>query len=267
MYVVAHKKITLALPDGYKIIQVNAEKNGQQKFADYWDNVGEDNISRKNLNFCELTALYWIWKNDLKSNYIGLTHYRRFFFTQKCKNIFLDHYIFPVTADFRKSIDASHLGQLLDGYDIILPRKEYFRKTIKGQYIAAHSKKDFMVLEKIVKEMYPGYSKSFDTVMNGYKMYRCNMFITSRKIFSDYMKWLMSILFEVEKHITISSNPYQARVFGFMSERLLNLYVYHNHLRVKNLPIIFLDDNVKKATWARKSYHTMLADMGILSWY
>lgn len=59
----------------YLPVQVGAE--GKTDLGYTRDNTGE-NISSKNPSFCELTGLYWAWKN-LDADYIGLVHYRRHF--------------------------------------------------------------------------------------------------------------------------------------------------------------------------------------------
>ena len=74
------------------------------------------------------------------------------------------------------------------------------------------------------------------------KIFLMNMFISNRKFVDDYCTWLFDILFEVEKKINFSDDAYQKRVFGFISERLFTLYIFHNKLKVKELPLLFIKD-------------------------
>ena len=76
--VATHKKYQMPTEEIYIPIHVGAE--GKEKLEYVPDNTGE-NISVKNPYYCELTGLYWAWKN-LDAEYIGLVHYRRYF-TQK----------------------------------------------------------------------------------------------------------------------------------------------------------------------------------------
>ncbi|MBR2706490.1 MAG: DUF4422 domain-containing protein [Mogibacterium sp.] len=78
LYGATHQKIDLELPDIYKTCQVNAEMNGRWKGNYAHDDDSPDNISIKNEYYCELTALYELWKNN-QSEIKGLCHYRRFF--------------------------------------------------------------------------------------------------------------------------------------------------------------------------------------------
>ena len=113
------------------------------------DNTG-DNISAKNPNYCELTALYWAWKN-LDCEYIGLCHYRRYF----------GHKVHA--KDIKKKKEAiftkADYENLLTKYDVIFPKKRnYYIETVQTQYEHVHFKKDFDETEKIIAEKYLCYS-------------------------------------------------------------------------------------------------------------
>ena len=80
--VATHKAFPMPTDKMYIPLHVGAEgktnEDGTPLDLGYQkDNTG-DNISAKNANYCELTGLYWAWKN-LKADYIGLVHYRRYF--------------------------------------------------------------------------------------------------------------------------------------------------------------------------------------------
>ena len=81
IYIAAHKKANLPQKEGYVPIQVGSQLHDDLGYLK--DNQG-DNISIKNPNYCELTGLYYIWKNT-NSDIIGLTHYRRYFFDNPFK--------------------------------------------------------------------------------------------------------------------------------------------------------------------------------------
>ena len=83
------------------------------------------------------------------------------------------------------------------------------------------------------------YSTAFDTLMyhrNAYSGY--NMFITRWEHFDGYSEWLFKVLFELEKRVKLSGYPDQARLFGYLSERLINIYCIRNRLKVKYIPVI-----------------------------
>jgi hypothetical protein len=200
------------------------------------DNTG-DNISDKNKSFCELTGMYWAWKNLPKTDFIGLCHYRRYFdFTSKIS--LSDIQIVP-----KKDFDIKNIGfvdskKLLKDCDIILAKRKSYPYNLRIDYCVNHISSDFFTLADVINDLYPDYSETFVEVMeNNNKLNHYNMFLTRYDIFDDYCKWLFSILFECEKRIDITNyNVFQKRIFGYMSERLLMVYVKKNKLKLKYYP-------------------------------
>lgn len=205
------------------------------------DDTG-DNISMKNPNYCELTALYWAWKNLKHIRIIGLYHYRRYFGFSPVRNLLAAlgykknfRRRFVKTKDWKMSaVTEQELKKILDRYDIILGKPRRVHRSLGSQYAHYHSADDLKATREAIIAVSPDFLESYDHVMyRTRKLSRCNMFITRWEIFDDYCSWLFRVLSYVEQHITVPEDPYQARIFGFIAERLLNVYCYHKRLRKK----------------------------------
>ncbi len=230
VYIVTHKNYNFPQNEIYCPIQVNAGKNANLDIK-IKDNIGE-NISNKNKNFCELTALYWIWKNS-KEDIIGLVHYRRYFYRN------------TISKNYKNILGKKDIDNILKEYDIILPKKYYlYKNTVEQQYGSIHNAGDMLVCKEIIKEKYPQYIESFNRVMSQHYFFPYNMFIAKKEIIDKYCEWLFDILFELERKICIKEyDKYNQRVFGFMSERLFNVWLDKNKLRIKEIQVNNTEDN------------------------
>lgn len=237
IFVVSHKEIDFTLPKDYAIIAVGKYPTGQ---AVFYDNMSADNISNKNPYFCELTALYWLWKN-YDANIIGLVHYRRFF-TSKI----------AISSHF-KPLSLNKVESIFKRYDIILPRTVKLisndkRISIYEHYKENHHIKDLEMVRNIVAEKYPEYNDAFSQVMKQTSMFMFNMFIAKKHIIDEYSSWLFAILFELEKRIDISSyDDYQKRVYGFLAERLFNVWICkHEEVKACYYPFVNTNEPILK---------------------
>ncbi|WP_324682449.1 DUF4422 domain-containing protein [Bibersteinia trehalosi] len=236
------------------------------------DNIG-DNISNKNGTFCELTAQYWAWKNDLNSDYIGIMHYRRFFdFNSKEQRELNTYGILEepeFNLDFLKKFGVSEddIEEQVSNYDLVLPIEWNVTsagwKNIKHNYINSvyHHERDLDATRDIIKRLYPDYITYFDEAMNSTTGYFTNMFILKRELFNDYSQWLFNILFELENIIDISSYDVQERrVFGYLSERLFNVWLLKLFTEKKSIKVNFLRrvfvQNTDAKNWIAKTPKT-----------
>lgn len=223
IYVVTHKKRVNISSKLYVPIQVG-KVHSNINLGYLRDDLGDENISSKNKTFCELTALYWIWKYDKKNNYIGFCHYRRFFSN------------FRGISHKKCLLKETKLLKILENYDIILPKKYVWKdRTVAEKYYIGGKglKKDLDIVRDVISDYYPNYAVSFDAVLNNKSASYCNMFIMNRKLLNEYCNWLFTILFEVEERIDISQySPEEARVFGYLGEILLNVWAEGKSLRI-----------------------------------
>ena len=246
IFICAHKEVPI--PQHPYFLPVQAGAALHDIIPGYQPDDEGDNISVKNQHFCELTCHYWAWKNLKNIDIIGLNHYRRYFDFQKKWPQFSTDKRFISTADFLSHpYQFPNLEKLLQKFDIILPVARHWRVSNTQQYGDYHIAKDWEMLRQIIKERSPQYIPAFEKTMDhSNKSVGYNMFITHWKYFDAYSEWLFDILFEVEHRVPPIDDPIQSRIYGYMSERLINVFCEHYHLHIKSVPLIMPLDNYQK---------------------
>ncbi len=206
IYVMTHKEIAEISDEIYIPLQVG--RAGKQALGYIGDDTG-DQISEKNLFYCELTGIYWLWKN-VKCDIIGICHYRRYFTRQE------------------KLLDKDYIEKTIQKYPIMIPNSSCVNEADAFcHYAKRHNGKDLELCREIIQKKYPEYSAAFEYAMKSVLVSTCNMWITRKDIFDRYCSWLFDILFEAEKEIPFwNYDDYQKRVMGFLAERLFRVWLF-----------------------------------------
>lgn len=237
-----HKQYDIA--DGDVIFPIHVGKAcSSAKLNMQGDDTGE-NISVKNPYYCELTALYWAWKNS-DADAIGLFHYRRFlnFKNRKTK--------WSQITDLCKKfgIDSSHIQPLLMENDIILPQKTKRTLPLYENYDKHHIITDLDLALDILQEDYSDMFPVAQTVLKQQYGYFTNIFIARRDLFNEYCEWIFDILSKIESKIhedVVTRETYQQRVYGFLSERLMSIFIEYkkqtSDIKIVEVPTIFIDE-------------------------
>ena len=215
IYVVTHGNFIIPKVPGNYSLFVGA--NGKDDInADYRDDSG-DNISYLNPHYCELTGLYWMWKNS-SDDILGLCHYRRFL----SLNYFSD--------DPKYFLTAKKAEEILEDYDLITAERYTFYMRVFDKSIDHPNHDDVYLLRDVVKDIYPDYLEDYDWFFwDNNKIAWYNMMICKKELLDSYCEWLFAILSEFDKRHDISvETGYRVRLQGCLSERLLNVWIHHN---------------------------------------
>lgn len=178
------------------------------------DDTGE-NISIRNRQFCELTALYWIWRNA-KQDIVGLEHYRRHFLLQD---------------GWYRRMSERHI-------DVILPTPLYVVPSLAQNYKDRHTASDWNFMMDYLKLIYPQDYKAATVFFDTNLYSPCNMFIMKRNILDELCAWIFPILFACVEHGGERRDSYQNRYPGFLAERLMTFFFEKNREKYK---IVYAD--------------------------
>jgi lipopolysaccharide biosynthesis glycosyltransferase len=206
------------------------------------DDTG-DNISKKNPYWCELTALYWAWKN-LDADYYGLMHYRRYLSFENNEGYQV------ITSLREKSIQESlkptNIYNFCRDVDIITGPiwpihpvgLDNLVMSSYDFYKREHVQADMDITLSVIKDKYPDfYFAALDELSSNYCFFM-NLMVLKKELFYSYCEFLFGVLNEVEKKINLNNrDSYQKRVFGFLAERLSNIFVIYCQQKNPNLTI------------------------------
>ena len=195
------------------------------------DDEGE-NISQLNAFFCELTAIYWAWKNYDKlgaPDYIGFMHHRRhFIFNEHPQATTPPGYVeFQAwDADYLRacSLCDAEVRQMLVGYDAIIPKPIRVGR-VYDQYAQCHRIADYDLALQLLHARHPEMQALAEQYNRGLLSYAWLMGIYKKEVFFRYCEWLFGLLLELYPRLHLTeADPYQARACGFIAERLTGMY-------------------------------------------
>ncbi len=268
--IAAHKESELPKNELFLPIEVGAANRKQHLKGYQRDDIG-DNISKKNPNYCELTAIYWGWKN-LNCDFLGIFHYRRFYsFSEKR---------YPVSKDGRKMIrwpaatqgrfsefgllDEEKMREVIEANDLVVAESQNVRKiytprnrrrgNVLKHYIDHEDciikMRDLNLALEIASEKFPEVAPYINKYMHQKMYLGYNMWIAKKAIYDEICDFMFSVLFEVEKKINIRHYGAQmSRVYGYLAEVLSSAYIYYirqtREISVAEQQMIYIEDTEK----------------------
>lgn len=224
MYVVTHKAYNFPLLFDYKPICV-----GSYGHDGWLSDSKQEQISRLNNRINELTAVYWVWKNK-KTDIVGFCHYRRFF----CND---------GIACYENPLKMNRAERYLKEVDVIVHQRTFKEnRTIIEELKMPLSEEAFEtgygIILKKMQQYQSEYLFDLEMILSGRTLCYYNMFVTTWDIFDAYCEWLFSFLIPAAEEFDVDAYEGQdRRTIGFFAERMLSVWLHHNPLKIKSLPV------------------------------
>lgn len=219
IFVVCHKPWKVRCDDVYTPIHVGRSLSHLKNEMAWMqgDDTGE-NISAKNMMYCEMTAQYWVWRNVSDVEYVGFVHYRR---------------------DLDINISNENIHKFIKSEKEVIMAGPLYRSRSRYAFFTNFvSFEDRAILHKIIETYYPEYLSTYIKYSNGYIDYPCNMLICNKNAFNQYCEWIFGILDKCEKYIRLADYSRAKRIFGYIAEFLMPVYFLHQNFKIKSYPLL-----------------------------
>ena len=228
IFTMTHKKFPTPGDPIYVPLQVG------RAGADDLGYIGDDtgvSISKKNCYYGELTGVYWVWKNIKTSDYVGISHYRRYFCTEE-----------------GRILTGREYEAILSECDIITSKLLKLNFTYYEGYAGDYNIHDLEAVEEVIRQFYPAYYETFEKLVHGRGTYFGNMMVCKKEIYDAYCEWLFGIFDKAEEKIDASLyDDYHKRVYGFISEFLLYVWTQVQGLKVYECKVGMTDEKRETA--------------------
>jgi hypothetical protein len=238
------------------------------------DDTG-DNISVLNPYYCEMSVIYWLWKNEKHADYLGLCHYRRYF-TFKQTNLLskvFNEFCYLIAKLFSCFIKGIHYTKLEEfdideeccetmlnnfSYDLkkdieknnnVLYCTKEVKLSGKSIYMLLSSSVGFELiadLKNVIAHEYPEYYDILKYTLDHNSFHAFNMLILKREVFDKYCMFIFDILRRIQNnHIVLLSeiDKSHLRKLGFLAEILTDIFIKdlaRKKYNVKEFSILFL---------------------------
>lgn len=187
-----------------------------KRICDIVDNDGA-NISDRNKDFSECSAIYWAWKNACDKDYVGCMHYRRH----------LD-----ITEDDLAAMSSNNVDLINTIPCILYPNIKSF---FMGNFLFD---KDWDLMMEAIQKLHPDYLQSTILLASGHYYLANNIFVMKSSWFKKMGTFVFDILLYIDDFYKDSGFIRQDRYAGYIFEFLYSVFVFHH---AKEMRIAFAD--------------------------
>lgn len=243
IFVITHKKVDEVNAKDYKYLLVGAKKNNTFSNNYNLDDSGE-NISDYNDSYCELTGLYWMWKN-CKDDYIGLVHYRRLFAHIKPHIKLIGRYIVCSTKNSFSLLSSEEARRILQTRELIVKRSEKRIRNTKKLFTEQIGEELFCEIKSVLEKKHPEYMDVFYKVCKRHTHINCNMFVGRKNVIDAYCDWLFPLLQELDSDNEFKTGSrFHNRELGYVAELLFGIWIEHNAINYETMDTVFAGDGM-----------------------